>query len=84
MKNNSLCIMIPSEMSLKPNSEQKRYFLIGVLIGMLVTIFVLWDLAGRLGEPVIIVYFVIIGVAGLLFITWLVYQHLRQRGAGGK
>jgi hypothetical protein len=74
--------MILNDMSLKPNSEQKRYFRLGVLIGMLVTIFVVWDLAGWLGESVIIIYFAVIGVAGLLAIASLLYQHFRSRRAG--
>jgi hypothetical protein len=62
-------------MSLKPNSEQKRYFRLGVFIGMLVTILVVWDLAGWLGEAVIFIYFAVISVAGLLAIASLLYQH---------
>ena len=71
-------------MSLKPNSEQKRYFRLGVLIGMLLTIFVFWDLAGRLGEVVIIVYFAVVGVAGLLAISFLLYQHFMKKTTDGK
>jgi len=78
------CIMILCNMSLKPNSEQKRYFGLGVLIGMLMTIFVLWDVAGRLGEVVIFVYFAIIGVAALLAVASLLYQHFRQKSTNGK
>jgi|GEM_PF-5513118 len=70
--------MILSDMSLKPNSEQKRYFRHGVLIGMLVTIFVVWDVAGRLGEVVIFVYFAVIGGAGLSAIASLMYQHFNR------
>jgi hypothetical protein len=74
--------MILNDMSLKPNSEQKHYFRLGVLIGMFVTIFVTWDLAGRLGEAVIYVYFAVIGVAGLLAIVSLLYQYFRSRRVG--
>ena len=70
--------MILSEMSLRPDSEQKRYFRLGVLICMLVTILVVWDLAGRLGEGVIIAYFAVIGVVGLLAVASLMYQHFNK------
>lgn len=42
---------------------------------MFVTIFAMWDLARLLGKAVIIVYFVIIGVAGLLAMELLMDQH---------
>ena len=76
--------MILTDMSLKPNSEQKRYFRLDVFIGMLLTIIVVWDLAGRLGEVVIIVYFAVVGVAGLLAFSYLLYQYFRQRATDGK
>lgn len=67
--------MILCNISLKPNSEQKHYFHLGVFIGMFVTIFAMWDLARLLGKAVIIVYFVIFGVAGLLAMELLMDQH---------
>ena len=76
--------MILCDMNLKPNSEQKRYFRLGVLIGMLLTIFVVWDLAGRFGEVVIYVYFAVIAVAALLAGASLLYDYFKQRATGGK
>lgn len=56
------CIMILIDMSLKQNFDQKRYFRLGVLLGMLLTIIVVWDLAGWLMKAAIVANFAIIVV----------------------